>query len=778
MPDSTTINLHRLTAQELVDLVNFTFLGEVLTIERFKRQRSRAGYRIGDGKRFDFFKYAGWLFGAWKDGRAKTAGLTREEKHRLDEAARLRAKRFSVRNIGAIPAIAEWERRESCRNDLGRFIMTYAGEGKHPFSEDHFRVVKRVENAIFHGGRFVEAVYRGFGKSTISRATAVWALLYGHRRFIALVGANRSRAEENLDAIQGILESDLLASDFPEACFPIQRLEGIHQKCHGQVYETAAGAVEPTRMKWGSELVQLPMTDGAKDASGAFHGNEAAGAVILSCGITSSQIRGMNKRRRDGVELRPDFVILDDPQDDESASSLPQVNKRLTIIRKAILRSAGHSGGMAVVMPCTVIQRNDLVDQLLDPRKNASWQGERIPFVKKWADKHSDLWLDEYARIRSSYGKDDPDDYLRARREATEFYLAHRAEMDAGCVVSWEHCYAPDEDEISAIQHAYNALIDDGEEVFASEFQNQPMVAPSDEGQLTREEVAAKLNRLKRGVLAQDSQTVTAFIDVQGKALYWIVCAWSPDFTGQVVDYGVFPEQHKRQFTLRQVDRSLQTIFPSTGQEGAWRAGLDALTDKLISKEWRRDDGAGLRITRCFIDAGDGNARNVILEACRQSKHAAVVMPSRGQGITAAKIPLSEYKRKPGERLSEFHWRIPIPQGTSVRSIAYDTNYWKTFVRSRWRVAMGDPGSLTLFGERQDVHRMFLDHMVSEYSTRTDGRGRRVDEWAKRPNVSDNHWWDCLVGCAVAASEQGVTLPELGGGSKLKRKPIRLSAIK
>ena len=43
MPDSSPINLHRLAAQELVDLVNFTHLGETLTLERFKRQRSRAG---------------------------------------------------------------------------------------------------------------------------------------------------------------------------------------------------------------------------------------------------------------------------------------------------------------------------------------------------------------------------------------------------------------------------------------------------------------------------------------------------------------------------------------------------------------------------------------------------------------------------------------------------------------------------------------------------------------------------------------------------------------
>ena len=42
---------------------------------------------------------------------------------------------------------------------------------------------------------------------------------------------------------------------------------------------------------------------------------------------------------------------------DESAASGPQTEKRLDIIKKAILRSAGHAKGISVVMPCTVIRR-------------------------------------------------------------------------------------------------------------------------------------------------------------------------------------------------------------------------------------------------------------------------------------------------------------------------------------------------------------------------------------------------------------------------------------
>ena len=38
------------------------------------------------------------------------------------------------------------------------------------------------------------------------------------------------------------------------------------------------------------------------------------------------------------------------------------------------------------------------------------------------------------------------------------------------------------------------------------------------------------------------------------------------------------------------------------------------------------------------------------------------------------------------------------------------------------------------------------------------GRGRTGNEWKPCPGAPDNHWLDCLVGAAVAASTLGVSL--------------------
>ncbi len=760
------VNPHSLKPVEIARLMNSTPLGTVVEQTTVYRQQNKAGLRIGNGKQIDLVQYVAWLFLEWRRrlaAESEAGGLSYAEKHRRREAERSRRLSESVRDIGELPEMENPERKESCRWDLAKFIMTYAPEGKDPFSEDHLRVIKRIENAIFHGGRFVEAVYRGFGKSTISELTATWAICYGHKRFIPIIGANQTRASDNLNSIKGIFESDLLLADFPEVCYPIHCLEGINQRSHGQLYRG-----QPTHIEWSADYLVFPM----------IPGSEAAGSVILACGITSSKVRGMKKRRGDGVQIRPDFCVIDDPQDEDSSASPQQITKRLNIIQKAIIRSAGHKTGMSVVMPCTVIQKDDLVDQLLDPLKYPAWQGERIPFIRKWADRHDDLWLEQYRRIRTSYNPDDPDDYLRARREATEFYVARRDEMDKGCIVGWSYCFEADKGEVSAIQHAYNALIDDGEAVFAPEFQNEPFLPPEEEGQLTAEEIYARINNLNRGEIPVSCERLTAFIDVQGKVLYYAVVAWGMDFTGYVIDYGTFPDQHRRYFTLRQATKTLQQVFPGTGQEGAWRAGLEKLTGVLLAREWKRDDGVGLRISRCLIDANDGNAAGTVYDFCRQSPHAAIVMPSRGKGVTASSLPFSDYKRKAGDRVSEFNWRIPAPAGrNAVRFIFFDTNYWKSFIRSRLRVAKGDPGAVTVFGKKPEYHRMLTEQLTAEYSVRTEGRGRIVDEWQIRPTRSDNHLFDCLVGCAVAASEQGVVLPGTGGTEAKKKPPIKLSKL-
>src|SRR5690606_16697500 len=98
-----------------------------------------------------------------------------------------------------------------------------------------------------------------------------------------------------------------------------------------------------------------------------------------------------------------------------------------------------------------------------------------------------------------TYDPEDPEDQARAHEDATALYAAKREYADAGAVVSWEHCY--EEGELSAIQHAYNILIDDGPDVFASECQNEPRPKVDDSESLTPKQIMEKLSGFDRGVV-------------------------------------------------------------------------------------------------------------------------------------------------------------------------------------------------------------------------------------------------------------------------------------
>ena len=152
-------------------------------------------------------------------------------------------------------------------------------------------------------------------------------------------------------------------------------------------------------------------------------------------------------------------------------------------------------------------------------------------------------------------------------------------------------------------------------------------------------------------------------------------------------------------------------------------------------------------------------------------------MPSHGRFVGASSQPFSEYKRKAGDRLGH-NWRIPNVRGKrAVRHVVYDTNYWKSFIHARLAVAMGERGCLSLFGENPQQHRLFAEHITAEYRVKTEGRGRTVDEWKIRPERSDNHWLDCLVGCAVAASIQGAALEGTGAEEFAKRKRVSFAEM-
>ena len=120
-------------------------------------------------------------------------------------------------------------------------------------------------------------------------------------------------------------------------------------------------------------------------------------------------------------------------------------------------------------------------------------------------------------------------------------------------------------------------------------------------------------------------------MDLHDKLLYWMVCAWEPNFTGYVVEYDTFPQQHRLFYSQRDAKVTLPYVYKGHGKEAAILAGLTDLLGKLLEKTWTRDDGTALQIGRCFIDSG--YVPEMVYTAIRKINRIATVYPSKGVGI-------------------------------------------------------------------------------------------------------------------------------------------------
>ena len=135
----------------------------------------------------------------------------------------------SGRDIGEIPPVVNPLRRASCERNFRRYCETYHAETYHlGWSDDHLAVIKQIEDSVLSGGLFATAMPRGSGKSSLSETACEWAVNYGHRDYVALIGSDEGAATLMLESIKTEYEvNELLLEDFPEICYPITKLEGI-----------------------------------------------------------------------------------------------------------------------------------------------------------------------------------------------------------------------------------------------------------------------------------------------------------------------------------------------------------------------------------------------------------------------------------------------------------------------------------------------------------------------------------------------------------------------
>lgn len=303
---------------------------------------------------------------------------------------------------------------EQCKTNLELFCKTFfprifTGE----FCEFHKEVFRSLEDYIINKNNskayFVRSAPRGHGKSQIlSFGFPLWCIVNKYSKNILIVSDTNDQAMQFIMAIRDELEEN--------------------------------------------EIL--------RDAYGDLVGNKTWANIKIN---TSTKIQVVGKgagQKLRGIKykyFRPDIIIVDDLENDESVETEAQRQKLLNWFQKALLPCGNTT--VKIIYIGTVLNYESLLNKLLSAPEYSMWDRKKYQAVIKFSKSH--LW-EEWEEILKSDKYDNPD------YEAREFYKKHKREMLKGVKILWEG-KQPD--------HYYDLMVMKlmNPEAFDSEYQNDPV---------------------------------------------------------------------------------------------------------------------------------------------------------------------------------------------------------------------------------------------------------------------------------------------------------------
>jgi len=265
-------------------------------------------------------------------------------------------------------------RKALCETDPFLFALIYFADhlkdddGNITFGENHFSWVNLACNWMHpkpQPRQFRDAFLapRASGKSTFwFTIIPCWFAAFGYSKFLAAFADSAEQAERHLATFkQELEENELLNEDFPELCRPGTRKRG-----------TVKG--DAKNMRWC-----------------------ANGFVFIAKGIDSQSL-GMKVGK-----TRPDTLLFDDIEPDESNYSIYQMEQRLMTIQDAVLPLNERA---RVVLSGTVTMPGSITHQLVkhaagieDPDGERKWIDEenfkvhhQLPIIDNGDGTERSMW--------------------------------------------------------------------------------------------------------------------------------------------------------------------------------------------------------------------------------------------------------------------------------------------------------------------------------------------------------------------------------------------------
>jgi len=287
----------------------------------------------------------------------------------------------TIRGNDALPLELKDERVEKSRINFDYFRHTYFShyyflEGKSVLQEELEEIYHRIVSKEEIGLEFALAAPRGHGKSTdVSLVFIIWVIVFKLKYFPVILSNATELTEMLIESIKAELEENVnLKQDFPHA--------------------TGVGST------W--KIGDIVTKNGVR---------------IKGYG-SGKRVRGI----KHGIH-RPDLAICDDLEDDEHVKNRDQRDKMENWLDAAITNLGSADGNLDILYIGTILHR----DAVLARKLRLKYWNPRIFRAIIQFPKRMDLW-EKYTAIYNNQGV----------KEAHDFYLSAKPEMDEDAIVLWQ----------------------------------------------------------------------------------------------------------------------------------------------------------------------------------------------------------------------------------------------------------------------------------------------------------------------------------------------------
>lgn len=568
-----------------------------------------------------------------------------------------------------------------------------------PFGQVHRDIIAAFRYSLLTGGNMAAAAPRGTGKSTLVNGLLLMALLEGLTKFPATIPWDDKAKKRALRFwANELCFNARIHRDYPEATAPFKACRGVANRLAAV---TQGGEATGARLGVDEGVIVLPNGLGAI-GSATINGNP----------------RGLNYASIDGRIIRPSIAVVDDPQDRKTAKSKKRVQDIIERLDADVAGMAGPDSRMPIVMPCTVIERDDVAEHYLT---HPDWKAIRVGQIVTWPDG----WETKGSRARRMW-----DEWNSIRVEECDclsFYATNKAEMTQGMTVSWEWRFDAKRGQPDAF---YGAMVDYyvmGEDAFAAERQNAPVKRGVTIYSLTPDIIISRAVDRPAGSAPDWSVLRIASTDINPSyGLTWGVLAFGRDQTAAVLAYGVHDMSVSAEATKPEYERA---IYEALAIHGRKLAGLSCKPDA-----W-------------FIDGG-GTAFDVVNRFCMESVRLCGIQAfcATGRGSRNYR-PFG--KSILGTPREQCHMAIDLKKR---KWIAWNADYWREIAQKAWTGSIGAPGSCSLPAGN---HREFATQICREQLQGKDEvGGQMVWIWNTQPGRHD--YGDVMGMGFMGAAWQGV----------------------